>query len=589
MRSMLASFLHARRGAVAVTYALAALPLLTAVGLAIDYRNIVVARVELQEALDSAILTAARSYSLASPAITESQREANARSAGEAIFEENLRGARALAEGQDIAFTFDPDTTIVTAQVNARALVLFAKLLGLDKVNVSAQAAAQGADQRRVEVVLALDNTGSMRNNNRMTLMRAAAQSFVDFLFDNGLQDRIYVGVIPWTHSVNISQVIPQAGFDNTPYNEQVFQNDGHPISSWPRPTEAQISSYVILPERYRRYTLRGGLDVDDPYVPPNNPPALNPGDESLSSKTNRQLFNESFNGHGWRGCIRAFTGERFVNAGGVPTPLSDTPPNSLRLQPFVLERGVNGQPNDVDDPQDGCPSPMLGLSANRRQVKEALERMRADGNTYQDIALSWSLRMLSPETTWVNFFGHTGLNRPGPFDPDQVRKVLVLLTDGQNVVGGSNSSSIEQYYGCAWRATSTPPDDASRRNGAGNCWLTPGFINGNTAQLTNTTLDALTADACVAIRNRDVELYTIAVDLNGGNAPPAQGPTESRQNYLNRLSTEQRALVLLDECAGGPASPRHSNITGPEIESVLLNIAEQTLRLISVPVSDDD
>jgi hypothetical protein len=168
---------------------------------------------------------------------------------------------------------------------------------------------------------------------------------------------------------------------------------------------------------------------------------------------------------------------------------------------------------------------------------------MRPDGNTYQDLGVMWGLRMLSPRTEWANFFGHTGKNRPEAWDPDETRKILILLTDGENVIG----SNQEQYYGC--NATT---GGATSRGGGGPCWRL------NTVQRldNNVVLDNLMKDACKAAReDYKVELYTIAVDINNTTA-----------------------INLLRDCAGG--EQRFENIDAAGINSVMMSIAEKTLRI---------
>lgn len=197
----------------------------------------------------------------------------------------------------------------------------------------------------------------------------------------------------------------------------------------------------------------------------------------------------------------------------------------------------------------------MLGLSGDRRQIKQALEKMRAEGGTYQDVGMSWALRMLSPRSEWNTLFRYPAANAPKPYDTTKTRKVVVLLTDGQN----SSSSNAEEYYGCDTNAGEASDNQQNssgawiRRNGAGGCWRAAG-VN----RINNGVLDNLLLDACRAMRNDyQIEVYTIAVDV-----------------------TNSAAISLLDRCAGGPNSPRFENITGSQINSVLLNIAKDSLRL---------
>ena len=577
---LLREFAQAKQGAFALIYALALLPVLGAVGLAMDYRNAQAAQSELRDALDSALLSATRTYAL-NTFQDEDVRQQLAEDAGRAIFEQNLADATIEVSPAAINFTFSPTNVSIRAAVTGQVSLIFGGLFGMDQLDLAASAGAQGADRRRVEVVLALDNSGSMISNNRMVLMRAAAQDFVDYLFDNGIEDNLYVGLVPWTASVNMALDAPNNNWDDDPYNEIVPTHAGTGINGWSMPTNSQINTYAVMPDAFRNFTRRGGNRVT--ASPPNYPVGTNTStlgrdttprdgledqlgigfdrntgtyrDVSYSNTQNAQLLRNVTGNVGWRGCVRAADGERQVNSSGVVTaPLTDAPPAAgARWAPWITESGLT-YPNSGDF-QFGCPAPMLGLSGDRRQIKQALEKMRAEGGTYQDIGLSWALRMLSPRSEWTNLFRYSSQNAPKPFDNTRTRKVVVLLTDGQN----SSLANNEEYYGCdanVGEASDNLQDINGawiRRNGAGGCWRAQG-VN----RINNTTLDNLTLDACFALRNTyQIEVYTIAVDV-----------------------TNAAAISLLDRCAGGPNSPRFENITGTEIRSALLNIARDSLRL---------
>jgi hypothetical protein len=189
--------------------------------------------------------------------------------------------------------------------------------------------------------------------------------------------------------------------------------------------------------------------------------------------------------------------------------------------------------------PNLNCPTAMLGLSGNRAQVIAKLDHMYpVQGGTMADIGLMWSLRALSPRSQWENFFGHTGAKAPRAFNAPDVRKIVILLTDGKN----ETPYHFEGYYGCT---------ENSDRGNAGACWRSPG-VN----QLNNSVLDGLTLDACNALTGPyGVELYTIAVDV-----------------------TDPGAINLLQTCAGDPN--RAFNITAGQLDATFQAIAERTLRL---------
>ncbi len=146
--------------------------------------------------------------------------------------------------------------------------------------------------------------------------------------------------------------------------------------------------------------------------------------------------------------------------------------------------------------PNLNCPMPMLGLSGDRTQVMEALNRLSpTPGGTHADVGLRWGLRALSPRTEWANFFGLSGGSTPapGPYGTPEVRKVMMLITDGQN----QQAVDFPGYWGCS-------------EAGAPGCTGSPN----------RTELDTRMLNWCRAIReDYDITLYTVAVNVNDATA----------------------------------------------------------------------
>ncbi|MCL6609200.1 MAG: pilus assembly protein, partial [Geminicoccaceae bacterium] len=141
-----------RRGAVAATVALVLVPLVIAVGLAVDLGRALAARTSLRTALDAAALAAAQESSPpAAVAAVERFLRAN--------YEESRWGALS---------TFAVRQGELTLAVDARAAVptTLLRILGVDEIEVGAEAEVTvgGAN---LEVALVLDVTGSMAQGTR--------------------------------------------------------------------------------------------------------------------------------------------------------------------------------------------------------------------------------------------------------------------------------------------------------------------------------------------------------------------------------------------------------------------------------------
>jgi hypothetical protein len=149
---------------------------------------------------------------------------------------------------------------------------------------------------------------------------------------------------------------------------------------------------------------------------------------------------------------------------------------------------------DDSIGPNVNCPMPMLGLSGSRPQVLSTINRMSpVVGGTHNDVGLRWGLRSLSPRVQWANFFGNSGSKAPTNFSATNNKKVLVLITDGEN----TEAEDFPGFWGCS--DTQAP-----------GCSGAP-----DQAELDNRMLAW-----CSAIRNNNnVELYTVAVNISNAAA----------------------------------------------------------------------
>lgn len=187
-----------------------------------------------------------------------------------------------------------------------------------------------------------------------------------------------------------------------------------------------------------------------------------------------------------------------------------------------------NGSADPITGPNLNCPTPMLGLSGNRRQVIETIERMTpTPGGTHADVGLRWGLRSIAAGGGWPSFFGVT--TPPKAWNAPNSQKVMILITDGEN----SQAIDYAGFWGCS------------------------GYMNpGCTGAPDKNTLDGRMMSWCQAIRNTyGVDLYTIAVNFSN----PA-------------------AITLLQNCAGSPQNA--FSVDAAQLQNVLNIIAARVLRL---------
>lgn len=187
-------FVHAERGAVAVLVALAAIPMLIAGGLAIDLSRAYLVKSRLSHALDAAGLAVGTMRTTSSdPTYLEAQ------------FNSFFTANYAASEiGTTSNLTFVDVGGVLTVTGQATVDTVFMSIVGIDSITVASSAEIT-VETNGLELVMVLDNTGSMGSSSKMTNMKAAAQDLIDILFgDETTPDLLKVGLVPFDSTVNI-------------------------------------------------------------------------------------------------------------------------------------------------------------------------------------------------------------------------------------------------------------------------------------------------------------------------------------------------------------------------------------------------
>ncbi len=195
IRRSLCEFSIARGGNVAITFALATLPIIGGVGAAVDYSRANSVRADLQAALDSTALMLSREASTDS----NTQLQANAQS----YFTANFNRSGTTISSITATYTTSGGTQIV---VNGSIAVPtdFAQVLGLKTISVTGTSTVKWG-MSRLRVALVLDNTGSMADNGKITALKTATQNLLSQLQSAATTNGdVYVSIIPFVKDVNV-------------------------------------------------------------------------------------------------------------------------------------------------------------------------------------------------------------------------------------------------------------------------------------------------------------------------------------------------------------------------------------------------
>ena len=202
LRAAAARFSGANQGNVAVIFAIAVLPVLGFAGAAIDYSRANAARSSMQAALDSTALMVAKD--LSSGIITASQVNSKAQTYFAGLY------TNTDAKSVVINATYTPTTsTGSTIQITGTGSITtdFMNLIGHPNMSFTTNSTTTWGNVK-MRVALALDNTGSMADNGKITALRnavAATGGLIDQL-SNLAQNPgdVYISVIPFAKVVNV-------------------------------------------------------------------------------------------------------------------------------------------------------------------------------------------------------------------------------------------------------------------------------------------------------------------------------------------------------------------------------------------------
>jgi Flp pilus assembly protein TadG len=191
----LVRFGRARDGNIAITFALAVIPILAFVGAAVDYSHANSVKVAMQAALDSTALMLSKDAAT----VTNANLQTEASNYFNALF------TRPEATNVTIAATY---TTSGGSQVSvtgsANVPTKFIGVIGYNNIVVSGSSTAKWGSSR-LRVALVLDNTGSMADDGKMTALKSATHGLLTQLQNAaGINGDVYVSVITFAKDVNV-------------------------------------------------------------------------------------------------------------------------------------------------------------------------------------------------------------------------------------------------------------------------------------------------------------------------------------------------------------------------------------------------
>ena len=478
-------------GNVAVIFALTLMPIFLAVGAAVDITRALIVRDRLGQAMDAAALAVG-----GTPGLTDETRQALA----EKYFAANYPADEIGTPGQ-LMVSVDGDVVTITATAEVATTLM--AIIGQDTLSVSANTEVT-KEAKGLEVVMVLDNTGSM-GGDKIVALRDAATELVNILFgEETTPEKLKVGLVPFAAAVNIGTDV---------MGKTIMDENG-------------LSS--IHGENF---------------------------DETSSEVNIFDLYDEIPN-RAWTGCVETrptpFDTKDVKPVSSDPDTLwvpffsPDMPDSSSSYDNRYLSDGISGNEDDRQrytgkyngtsvsssskGPQRECTVPALTPLTNQKQtLLSAITAMGASGYTHIPVGLAWGWRVVSPKKPFKEGVAYSD---------DTTTKAIILLTDGENTIDTESTHNLSNYsaYG----------------------YLSEGRLGTTSSSTFEDKLDTNTTLLCNRIKNKEIRVYTITFQVSSDNVrdlmedcatEPAlyfdSPSSEDLQNVFQAIATDLSNLRL--------------------------------------------
>jgi Flp pilus assembly protein TadG len=460
--SFLENFWRSRRANVAVTFAVAALPLSMMVGMGVDLANASRVKLALQDATDEAALSLARQQST----IADSAISTTAQSYVMASYTKTSTITVTNA-------TIDRTNIIATIDDQATVPMFFSQLIGVNTMTVKAHAVAQGL---QLEVSLVLDTSGSMNDSlgsggTKISSLRTAVTDFLNTMFGSQTtSQRVSIGIVPFATNVRVvaSGSTPDSTYMDTSGRE------GDPYGDFDSTTYTRFQLFTQMSQSW------GGCVMT-------RPPPYDVTDAAPTTSTPATLFIPWFApdepdtnlSYGYSD----YENNYISDTGGTCSGSTNNKTDLWREQRSCKYK--NARPSSGQGPNYLCDSQAITpLTNTLSTLTTAASTLSANGDTNIMEGLMWGWRVLSPSAPFTQGKAYTAPNN---------RKVIILMTDGYNNYGGVNNMNDSYYFTYGF---------------ARNALLGQATTNNNTL---DSLLDAKTLQACTNAKAAGIVIYAIA------------------------------------------------------------------------------
>lgn len=577
---------------------------IAALGGGVDMTRYYLAQSQLQVAVDAAALAGGRTLRLdvtSGDTITEGSA---AYKATEEYFAANFPAQYLGTQLNPLQISGKRDGSDVEISVRADGKVpsTFARIIGVDEIAISAISVAETSenlDAQPAEVMLVLDNTGSMEGS-RILNLKSAVGEFLEVVYgDDEVQDDIAIGMLPYNTMVNVGYAFEdKAGQYGRDANIQklVGYTDGASDGwRWKGCVRADPTIQTVKGDPNNLYgsdidTVDAGawdIGLDLPgtpgtkrtdkimpfYYPPiqvdsfqdvNNTFKLHP--DAAAANTGLRLpqyrflkdyliqhyhdsdekFGEDLDGDGFSGILDGagnidVTKITYKNKYKSIVHYSSWPsPKNYDFRQGVSNRSLEGPA-----PNYQCPSPAKPISYSWKKseltdyVQKENYALKPGTGTFHTVAMTWGLRLLELD----DFFPR---NNPTDFP---AKRYIVFMTDGNF---DSQDDGRTDQYGRTQRDTALT---------AYGTWRERELVNSESKGQVVDALILRFAKTCQVAKQQGIEIYTIAFEI------PNTGDGRKTREMFRR-------------CASNPDTHFFDTSNGNDLKAAYRSIASDLTEL---------
>lgn len=497
-------FLRDRAGNFGLMTAVAMLPILGAVGLAVDYAEMTRQQTAYYNALDAAALVAAKAFG-------EGYDDETIEEMARGFFEANVR------DPNSVEFVYHGPQergNVISIKVSAKGdyepyfFGAFRKMLNGSETELTVAASSEVAvAATTVEMALVLDNSTSM-SGNKITALKKSATDLVETLHKRVIRvsdpDAVRFAIVPFGASVNVGAEYAAANWMDTEGRSPVH-HENLDWSTVAGATKQANGSWKKGTAFLTRQWLYGQIKASWGGCIEARPYPYNQTDETPSASNPASLFVPMF-APDEPDYVSVNKGSELNNIyknsyiddfKANPNRKSNTTYVGTAAKQFARQVWVDKylafSSIAASGPNKSCTTaPLLPLTADKSAAVKRIADMKANGYTNIAEGVAWGLRVLSPGEPFTE--GRA-------YDEPHNIKAMVVMSDGENVLESASSSNLNQSVYGAYGYTAT-----------GRIWE-----GADKAKKNNNGVEALDTHmlaSCEAAKAAGITVYTIAFDV---------------------------------------------------------------------------